>query len=98
MGLIAGLALSGFRGASSQEVGKDVKPDHWAYEAVQDLAKKGLIKGYPPDGNFLGNRTLSRYEMATILKRVLDRVDELIKANPPPPGATKEEVAQLKAD
>src|ERR1051325_9261743 len=83
--------------AGAQEVGKDVKPDHWAYEAVQDLAKKGLIKGYPPDGNFLGGRTLTRYELATVLKRVLDRMDELVKAVPPP-GATKEEVAQFKAD
>ena len=52
--LLMGLPLA----AGAQEVGKDVKPDHWAYEAVQDLARKGLIKGYPPDGNFLGQRTV----------------------------------------
>ncbi len=52
----------------------DVPRDHWAYEAVQDLANKGLILGYP-DGNFFGNRTLTRYEFATVVKRILDNVD-----------------------
>ena len=95
LALVAALPLA----AQAQDVGKDVKPDHWAYEAIQDLAKKGLIKGYPPDGNFLGGRTVTRYEMATILKRVIDRVDELIKAIPmPPAGASKEDMAKLKDD
>ncbi|HZT42150.1 MAG TPA: S-layer homology domain-containing protein, partial [Chthonomonadaceae bacterium] len=64
------LAMPAFTTAQ-QEVGKDVPPGHWAYQAVQDLASKGLIKGYPPDANFLGRRTLTRYEMATILQRVV---------------------------
>lgn len=64
--------------ALSQDVGKDIKPDHWAYAAVRDLAGKGLIKGYPPDNKFLGARTLSRYEMATIIERVLQRMDDIL--------------------
>ena len=56
----------------------DVKPGDWAYEAVTELASKGLVLGYP-DGNFLGNRALSRYEMATIVKRVLDEMDRRIQ-------------------
>ncbi len=62
---------------------KDVPPSHWAYTAVQDLAGKGLIKGYPPDNRFLGGRTLTRYEMASIIERVLARIDDLLgqKAN-----------------
>jgi hypothetical protein len=64
--------------AQAQEVGKDVLPTHWAYTAVQNLAKKGLIKGYPADNNFLGNRTLTRYEMATIIERILNRMDDLV--------------------
>lgn len=64
--------------ALSQEIGKDIKPDHWAFAAVQDLAAKGLIKGYPPDNKFLGGRTLSRYEMATIIERVLQRMDDIV--------------------
>ena len=61
-------------------VAADVKPGDWAYDAVQDLASKGLIKGYPPDGNFLGNRALTRFEMASIISRVLGRMDELAQS------------------
>src|SRR5438105_2387241 len=83
--------------ACAQDAPSDVKPDHWAYAAVEDLAKKGLIKGYPPDGKFLGGRTLTRYEMATILKRVLDRMDELLQAPKPAAGVTQEDFERLKA-
>ncbi len=60
------------------QVASDVPPGNWAYKAVEDLASKGLIKGYPPNGNFFGKRTVTRYEMATIIQRVLIRVDELL--------------------
>lgn len=53
-------------------------PTHWAYAAVTDLASKGLIKGYPADGNFAGGRALTRYEMATIVERVLARIDDMV--------------------
>jgi hypothetical protein len=75
----------------------DIKPDHWAYTTVEDLAKKGLIKGYPPDGKFLGGRTLSRYEMATIIKRILDRMDVIVKQQKPGPGITQEDFDKLHA-
>lgn len=78
-------------GVKAQEVGQDVKPDHWAYEAIQDLAKKGLIKGYPPDGKFLGGRNITRYEMATIIKRVIDRMDDMVKSGPAPKGGVSQE-------
>lgn len=64
--------------AHAQEVGNDVPPSHWAYTAVKDLAGKGLIKGYPPDSKFLGARSLTRYELATILQRVIARVEETL--------------------
>jgi hypothetical protein len=78
---LACIALAVLPGAAlAQEAPKDVPPSHWAYTAVQDLASKGLIKGYPPDNRFLGGRTLTRYEMATIIERVLARVDDLLGA------------------
>ena len=83
--------------AGAQEVGSDVKPDHWAYAAVEDLAKKGLIKGYPPDGKFFGGRTLTRYEMATIIKRVVDRMDDIVKQPKPGNGVSQEDFDKLKA-
>jgi len=45
----------------------DVPQNHWAYQAVTDLASKGYVKGYP-EGVFLGQRVMTRYEFA--LKRL----------------------------
>jgi hypothetical protein len=83
--------------ATAQDTPPDIKPDHWAYAAVEDLAKNGLIKGYPPDGKFLGGRTLTRYEMATIIKRILDRLDDIVKQQKPGNGITQEDFDKLKA-
>ena len=44
----------------------DVPENHWAYEAVETMAKTGLVKGYP-DGEFKGDRTMTRYEFAQIV-------------------------------
>lgn len=52
---------------------EDVKPDHWAYQAVTFLQGKGILQGYP-DGHFNGQRTLTRYEFAVALKRALDTI------------------------
>ena len=48
----------------------DVASNHWAYEAVSDLSRRGLIEGYP-DGTFGGDRLLTRYEFAEIVYRAL---------------------------
>lgn len=56
----------------------DVASNHWAYEAVSDLSRRGLVEGYP-DGTFGGNRLLTRYEFAEIVYRALQngvQVDE----------------------
>jgi hypothetical protein len=50
----------------------DVKPGHWAYEAVSKLAAKGIIEGYP-DGKFKGGKSLTRYEMAMIIARLIEK-------------------------
>lgn len=44
----------------------DVPENHWAYTYVKTLADKGYLKGYP-DGEFKGNRALTRYEYAAII-------------------------------
>ena len=44
----------------------DVPENHWAYEAVEAMAKSGLVKGYP-DGEFKGDRNMTRYEFAQIV-------------------------------
>lgn len=69
--------------AALSQAPPDVPATHWAYNAVEDLAEKGLIKGYPPTGRFFGGRTVTRYEMATIIQRVLARVDEVSRQPAP---------------
>ena len=48
----------------------DVATNHWAYEAVSDLSRRGLVEGYP-DGTFGGDRLLTRYEFAQIVYRAI---------------------------
>lgn len=48
----------------------DVPKDHWAYTYVKSLADKGYLEGYP-DGEFKGNRAMTRYEYATVIYRAL---------------------------
>ena len=48
----------------------DVAVNHWAYEAVSDLSRRGLVEGYP-DGTFGGDRLLTRYEFAQIVYRAI---------------------------
>jgi len=78
---------------------KDVPAEHWAYQAVDALRAKGILIGYP-DGLYRGKRTLTRYEFAVALKRLLDSIGEPGKgpqgepgpAGPPgPAGATGEQ-------
>ena len=48
----------------------DIPINHWAYEAVSDLSRRGLVEGYP-DGTFGGDRMLTRYEFAQIVYRAI---------------------------
>lgn len=64
------LALVWSGSAQAQSPFADVKPTHWAYQAVTELQAKGIIKGYP-NGYFQGQRTLTRYEFAVALQRAL---------------------------
>ena len=48
----------------------DVAENHWAYQYVTTLAKKGILEGYP-DGEFKGDRMMTRYEFAAIVYRAI---------------------------
>ena len=50
----------------------DVPKNHWAYETIKAMAAQGLIEGYP-DGTFGGDRTMTRYEFAQIIYRVMQK-------------------------
>jgi len=62
----------------------DVPTDHWAFDAIAELAAKGIIEGFP-DGTFKGDRGVSRYEVAIIVARILARI-EAIKIPAPAPA------------
>lgn len=48
----------------------DVPKNHWAYEYVSTLKGNGVLTGYP-DGEFKGNRPMTRYEFATMLYKAM---------------------------
>lgn len=68
----------------------DVPAKHWAYESIAKLAKAGIIEGYD-NKTFHGERTLTRYEMATIVANAMTKED---KAD----AATKAEIDKLQTE
>ncbi|HWR38258.1 MAG TPA: S-layer homology domain-containing protein [Patescibacteria group bacterium] len=58
----------------------DVPAKHWAYDAINTLAKNKIIDGYG-DGTFRGDRTMTRYEMAQIVAKAVARSDKADAAN-----------------
>jgi hypothetical protein len=73
---------------------QDVPQGHWAYDSVAKLAAKGLVVGYP-DGSFVGKRVLTRYEMACIVARILDRIDQVSAAKTESSAAAPEQNASV---
>jgi archaellum component FlaC len=57
----------------------DVPAGHWAKEAVEALAARGILIGFP-DGTFRGNEGLTRYQAALIIYRLLQQIEEELKA------------------
>jgi hypothetical protein len=53
----------------------DVPTGHWSYEAISKLAKAGIVDGYG-DGTFRGDKTMTRYEMAMIVGKAMERSDK----------------------
>jgi len=73
----------------------DTPTNHWAYDAIAELAAKGLIEGYP-DGTFKGDRAMTRYEMAMVVARLLARIESIQIPTPAP--APKVEVGKRDID
>jgi len=53
----------------------DVPTGHWSYSAVNKLVAEGIVDG-DGMGNFGGNRTLTRYEMAQVVAKAMNRSDK----------------------
>lgn len=84
LGLVMGMAIAA--PALAQDMFPDTPQNHWAYEALENLRKEGILVGYP-DGKFRGTRLATRYEMAVAInaayKKLLglhDGLAEQIKA------------------
>jgi archaellum component FlaC len=76
----------------------DVPAGHWAKEAVEALAAKGIIVGFP-DGTFRGNEGLTRYQAALIIYRLLQQIEEELKAkgeSPTMEAMSSEDLEALK--
>ena len=71
--LVVGATSTSFAAANPFS---DVAPDHWAYDAVSQLATEGVINGYT-DSTFKGDATMTRYEMAQIVAKSMARQDAL---------------------
>lgn len=56
--------------SGSDDLFPDVPVNHWAYEYVTRLKQAGILTGYP-DGNFAGDRMMTRYEFAAIVYRAI---------------------------
>jgi hypothetical protein len=54
----------------------EVGPKDWAYQAVEDFGSRGLVHGYK-NAAFLGGRKLTRFEMASLVKRVIESLMEI---------------------
>lgn len=69
----------------------DVPNQIYARDAVAQLAAKGIVEGYP-DGTYKGDRFLSRWEMATVIARILAKWEQMTDT-----FATKEDYQTLKS-
>ncbi len=77
----------------------DVPTDHWAFDAIAELAAKGIIEGFP-DGTFKGERGVTRYEVAMIVARILARIEAIKIPAPaaaaPAPQVTRADVQTIQ--
>jgi len=67
---VLGIGCTAFAGPFA-----DVPAKHWAYDAVSKLAQAGIVDGYG-DGTFRGDKTMTRYEMAQIVGKAMERSDK----------------------
>jgi len=74
----------------------DVRPNDWAYQALQSLVERyGCIAGYP-DGTYRGDRTLTRYEFAVGLNACINRITIRIANSTATDLVNREDLAKLQ--
>lgn len=101
--LVAAPAMPSF--AATAEEMRDLAPDHWAYKAIEGLIERyGVMAGFP-DQTFRGTKTVTRFELAAALSKVMTRMDALAAGQKPTApvkapvtAADKAMVDKLKAE
>lgn len=58
-----------------------MQPTDWAFQALQSLIERYSCIARYPDGDFKGNRAMTRFEFATALNACLDKVNQIINAD-----------------
>ncbi|MDL2280533.1 putative porin [Selenomonadales bacterium OttesenSCG-928-I06] len=75
LAIAAAISLSSAGTALANNPFSDVPQGHWAYDAISQLERDGLVTGYG-DGTYRGDRAMSRYEMATVVAQLDDANSE----------------------
>lgn len=76
----------------------DLPTDHWAYAHVERIASLGLVQGYP-DGLFKGGQAMTRYEMAEVVSKLVNYVDEnYVSTSPEQDKMIAEMIDELKKE
>jgi hypothetical protein len=75
LALVFVLGIAGTALAAPANPFVDVPAKHWAYGAVAQLAKAGIVDGYG-DGTFRGDRAMTRYEMAQVVAKAMAKSDK----------------------
>ena len=74
IGMITSALVIGAASTALANPFSDVPADHWAYDAIDQLAADGVIEGYG-NGTFDGDKQITRYEMAQIVARAMANCD-----------------------
>ncbi|MDD2714313.1 MAG: S-layer homology domain-containing protein [Candidatus Wallbacteria bacterium] len=51
----------------------DIPKNHWAVQAVSELSERGIITGFP-NGTFQGGKTVTRYDLAVVIARLVENL------------------------
>lgn len=92
--LILTLVMIMFGLSASATPFSDVSSGHWAYEALETLAEKGIVTGYP-NGTFKGGKIVSRYALALVITKTLSDIEVLIKSGTSSELLSKEDLRSL---
>lgn len=104
MGLALGMVFA--VPAMAQDQFPDVPANHWAYDALENLKKEGIMVGYP-DGRVRGTRLATRYEMAVAINAAFKKMSSMMEGinsqlagleGMKDAGELKATLDQLKAD